>query len=320
MTTESSSEICLQINLCPGDVTYAEQTVPRLLAQHRALASHRMLIVDINKPVRTHANRREYPEPEFSEKSRNICQLAKQFKNEGLVDEVILLDGEQTSLSNALSEKFAGGWIPKHVTHDYHGAAYLAYLAAIELCPTRYLLHYDADILMHQQDGSDWSQLALSYWEKLPQVICASPRTAPPGHRPDAPTLHQGRPFFKCSGGWLDDWFSTRCFLLDTERLKSYLPLIRGSYTLEVLFYRLLKRRYPPAPEIMLFRSAGKHGARRLNLSSTDAWLLHPTSKPELFLDMIPEILNALDRGSLPPEQPGHSEINLSAWERFLSA
>ncbi|MEM6883561.1 MAG: hypothetical protein AAF571_00915 [Verrucomicrobiota bacterium] len=312
------SDICLQINLCPGDVAYAERTVPRLLAQHPDDIAHRMLIVDTNKPQRTRANQRDYPEPEFSEKANQIQDIAKSFQSQGLIDEIVKLNGKQTELQCHLSKKFSGGWIPPHITHDYHGAAYLAYLAAIDLCPQRYLLHYDADILMYQQAGTDWVQTTLSYWDKLPDAIVATPRIAPPGHTPDAPSEHQGRPYHTCEGGWLDDWFSTRCFLMDTKRLDNYLPLVKKRYLLEVLFYRILKRRYPPAPEILLFRSAGASGARRLNLSDQTSWLLHPTEKPERFLRLLPELLQALDRGSFPPEQTGQSEINLAAWENFL--
>lgn len=312
-------EICLQINLCPGDVAYAEIIVPRLLTQHAQGISHRMLIVDTNKPLRTHANQRDYPEPDFSEKAEQIRKIAQQFKSDGLVDQIVELNGEQSELQEHLSQKFTSGWIPPHVTHDYHGAAYLAYLAALDLCPTRFLLHYDADILLHQRSGVDWALEALDYWESLPNVISSTPRISPPGHIPDAPSLHQGRPFYGCPGGWLDDWFSTRCFLMDIHRLSHYLPLVRGRYTLEVLFYRLLKRRYPPAPEILLFQSARPHGARRLNLSEPAAWILHPTEKPARFIELLPQLVSSIEKGSFPSEQTGQSEINLPAWENHLS-
>jgi len=69
----------------------------------------------------------------------------------------------------------------------------------------------------------------------------------------------------------------------------------------------------------MLFRRVGGAGGRRLNLSSNDAWLLHPQTKPDSYIKLLPKIMESIRAGSVPPGQCGNSELNLAAWEKFLS-
>ncbi len=314
-------ECCLQINLCPGDVAYAPVLVPRLLRAHQGLSPHRLAVVDCHKPALTRANRNSgrYAEPGFSERCLMIKRLAERLKADGLLDEVVLMEpGTDETLRQEMTYCFTGGTVPASATHDYHGAALTAYWAALHLPQHRYVIHYDADILLYEQQGFDWAAHALEEMKSEPSVVFASPRTSPPGHTPDAPSCHEGRPLNVCHGGWLNDWFSTRCFLADRERLASHLPLVRGRLKIETLIYRVLKRRYPPSPEILLFRSAGARGARRLNLASHKAWLLHPTSKPEAFLANVEKIAQRVEKGLFPKEQTGHSELQLDAWLKFI--
>jgi hypothetical protein len=158
--------------------------------------------------------------------------------------------------------------------------------------------------------------------ETSASIVAASPRISPPFAEqtklPDAPSLHEGRPLTAVNGGWLNDWFSTRCFLMDKEKLSRYLPLIKGRMLWETLAVKYLNRGYPRSPEILLFRRVGEAGGRRLNLSSNDAWLLHPHTKPDSYVTMLPKIMEAVRTGSVPEEQCGCPEVNLSAWQKFL--
>jgi hypothetical protein len=314
----NSPEICLQINLCPGDVEYAEQTVPHLVNSHRNHVQHRLAIVDVNKPQNTRANLREYPEPQFSDNVNRILEITESLCAAGYFDEVLIIDENQNELKKSLSKKFTGDLIPADTSHDYHGAAYAAYLAAMHVPEQRFILHYDSDILLYQEPGFDWAQVALSHWQSNSDIIAACPRISPPGFTPDAPSKHEGRPHVATEGGWLNDWFSTRCFLMDQKRLAHYLPLTHGPYFWELLFYRMIKRRYPPGPELLLFNSAGRQGAKKLNLSTDKAWLLHPASKPAEFLQLLPAILQHVRYGRCPDTQQGQADIDLAAWSSFI--
>jgi len=311
---------CLQINLSPGDIAYASSLVPHLVRAH-PWVDHRLAIVDCQKPQMTRANSEagRYAEPGFTERCRKIQSLAEEWNRQGLFDRVFVLeDHTEIERKRAWSRKYTAGLVSERRTHDYHGAALTAYWAAMDLPEQRFVLHYDADILLHQEHGYDWALDSMKAWEDLPHVIEATPRTSPPGFLPDAPSQCEGRPLEPCSHGWLNDWFSTRCFLLDRQRLAPYLPLVRGKLIPEILFYRLVQRRYPPAPEILLYRSAGSRGARRLNLGSNKAWFLHPKSKPKEFIELLEPMMTSIAKGAVPPEQIGQTEIQLEVWKEFL--
>ncbi len=209
-------------------------------------------------------------------------------------------------------------------THDYGGCANMAYWAGIDAPNTRFVVHYDADICLHLADGFDWALEALRVWEQYPHAVFATPRTSPPGFastpETDAPSLHEGRPFQRVADGWLNDWFSTRCFLVDRERLAPHLPLMRGPLAWEYRLRRFLDRGYPPGPETLLFRALGRRGLKRLNLADERAWILHPNSKPPAFLALLPQLLEKVSEGRIPDRQRGHTEIDIVAWQEFLAA
>ncbi|WP_413167505.1 hypothetical protein ACL6C3_12590 [Capilliphycus salinus ALCB114379] len=315
--------LTLQINLSPGDVAYAGVTVPVLAKFHRANVDEILAIVDCCKPQKTKIvdpNRR-FPEPGFSQRVEKICAIVEELKTQGYIDRIVYLK-PGNSLQPILALKYLGNWVNE--THDYGGCALMSYLAAFEMSKTRYLLHYDADMLLYQSLNYDWPIEAISLIEKAPNAVAASPRISPPFSTekklPDAPSLHEGRPFTPVAGGWKNDWFSTRCYLIDIEKLSTYLPLIQGKILAETLLRKYLKRGYPRSPEIMIFQRVGRAGGWRLNLNSKNAWLLHPTTKSPRYLELLPQIQHSILQGKVPLEQRGYADIKLSAWETFLQA
>ena len=158
----------------------------------------------------------------------------------------------------------------------------------------------------------------------IPRAVIATPRVSPPfaGQlgRADATSLHDGPQPELVDGGWLINWFSTRCLLMDRERLAPYVPILRGKLLVEVLARRLLKRNHPLALEEMLCQRIGGSGGRRLDLATEQAWILHPDSKGERFLRMLPALMDAVAAGEVPIEQRGLENVQLEAWERFLAA
>jgi hypothetical protein len=312
----------LQINLSPGDISYAHLTVPLLVESHRSDVDEVLAIVDCCRPQKTKVvdPDQRFPEQEFNRKIENISSIAEDLKTQGYLDRIVYLY-PGNSLQPLLSRKYLGGWI--NLTHDYGGCALMSYLAAFETTMTRYLIHYDADMLLYQAPGYDWSIEARTFMDKQQNAVAASPRISPPfSHHlniNDAPSCHEGRPLTCVEGGWRNDWFSTRCFLMDKEKLDGYLPLIQGGLLLETLAVKYLNRGYPRSPEIMLFKRIANAGGWRLNLNSEKSWLLHPATKPPQYLELLPQIQASVLRGEVPLEQKGYADIKLAAWEQFLT-
>lgn len=316
------NDITLQINLSPGDIAYARITVPSLVEAHRASVDEKLAIVDCCRPQRTKIvdPDRRFPEPEFSQRVEQICAIAEELKDKGYLDRIVYLHPSDPLLP-ILSRKYLRNLV--HETHDYGACALMAYLAGLEVPTTRYVLHYDADMLLYQASDYDWSVEARYLMDKEPKAVAASPRISPPfgeeNDVPDAPSLHEGRLLIPVEGGWRNDWFSTRCYLIDRDKLAGYLPLLQGRTLLEVLLIKYLNRGYPRSPEIMLFRRVGGSGGWRLNLKSEQAWLLHPATKPPRYIELLPQIQNEIRQSRIPVEQRGYANINLSAWEDFLA-
>jgi hypothetical protein len=198
----------------------------------------------------------------------------------------------------------------------------MGYWAALDLPRTRFVVHYDADMLLHQDAGFDWTAEAFRHWADRPEAVAAAPRISPPGFAAvpieDAPSRHEGRPLTPVAGGWLNDWFSTRCFLIDRGRLAGHLPLISGPQAWRWRLRRFLGRGYPPSPEAVLSRRLGPRGGRCLHLATERAWLLHPQAKNAEFLQLLPGIIAAVAEGQAPAEQRGRADLRIDAWRGFL--
>ncbi len=310
-------DVTLQINLSPGDDAYAEQTVPALVAAH-AGATERLLVVDLCKPQATRIvdPAQRYPEPAYSARQARILSLAEAWGRSGLVDRVVALrPGDE--LFGTLSRRYLRPWLRE--THDYGGCALMAYLAAFELCRTRWLLHFDADVLIYQKPGFDWTGAAQEALARDPTIVAATPRPAPPMLAGiDAPTAHERLRSLDRPAGWLNAWCSTRCYLFDLERLRPLLPLLQGRIYWETLLARLRGRGYPRSPEIMIFRRMQAARCWRLVLRDKDSWLLHPARKDPLFHRLLPAMLDSVRQGLCPETQRGHADLDLDAWAAWL--
>lgn len=309
-------DVTLQINVSPGDVAYAALTVPALLRAHPT-ATERLVIVDVCKPQRTGIvdPEKRFPEPAYSQRAQAIITLAEEWRQQGLVDRVVILRAGDP-LFATLSRRYLRPWLRE--THDYGGCALMAYLAAFELPRTRWLLHYDADMLLHQAAGVDWPAEAQAAMAGDPTVVAASPRPSPPvaPTERDAPTRHERLELRTVAAGWLNAWYSTRCYLFDLERLRPCLPLLQGRIYWETLAAKWLHRGYPRSPEGMLFRRMSAAGRWRLTLKRTDAWLLHPTVKDAAFVAALPRLLGEIQAGRCPAAQRGEQDLILQAWSQ----
>jgi hypothetical protein len=311
------SNITLQINISPGDINYAELTVTALVNQHIDI-KNRLLVVDCCRPQKTKILDPDvrFPAKVFEENVEKIISISKHLLANKVVTDVYYIMPDDTLIDH-LSKKYLRGLYK--TTHGAGGTANMAYWAGIELSKTRYVLHYDGDIMLFQKPGFNWVTEAINYMEPHKNILIAIPRLCPPADE-DIPSLHEGRPFTSLPGYWLNDWFSTRHFLCDKQKLESYLPLVRGKVMIELFLRKYGNRAFPIDPEILLFKSVAPRGAKRLVLKSKDAWLLHPVDKSPSFLKMLPNMLNAIKEGKYPVEQKGVENIKLDYWTKFLNA
>jgi len=358
--SELRSNVTLQINVSAGDLTYCDQTVPALIATHRAQVREVLTILDTCRPQATPYYRgiTHSQESEFQARVEAVTEKCESWKIAGLVDRIVRVD-RRADVLRALNKRYAGNgtsW-----SHDHLGHAFSAYFAGWDQPRTRYVAHFDADILLYQEEGYSWLEAALAALQQDSTLLAVSPRIAPPiGTVQDSRMV---RTELDGSGwvsswrldpvkqGWRSDWFSTRCHLMDLERLRAICPLVpnRGrlwnsaSYLMNVaiamsyrsglwtetppkrglrrpvvrLARRVAKSVIPPfplPPEVLLYEAAARHGLSSLYLRNPQAWYIHPDRKDSSFLALLPRLIEATARGECPEAQRGVSGIQVDAW------
>ncbi|MES2267309.1 MAG: hypothetical protein V4520_11135 [Bacteroidota bacterium] len=308
-------DVTLQINISPGDINYAHLTVPALVSQHTNIKK-RLLVVDRCRPQKTTILDPDvrFPAEKFEKDAQTITSIANNLLAVGVVSDLYFLDPGDPVIKR-LSEKYLRGLY--ETTHGAGGMVNMGYWIGFDLPNTKYLLHYDGDIMLYQQPGYDWVKNAINEMEPKPEVLMAVPRLCPP-IAADMPSAHEGRPFQSYDNYWINDWFSTRHFLLDKRRLEKCLPLVRGRVMIELLIRKYAGRAFPLDPEILMFKSLSPRGVKRLMLKSQNVWLLHPVIKSPAFLEKLPQIIAAISAGKYPEEQKGLENIDLDAWLKFL--
>jgi len=344
------SQVTLQINLCAGDLAYAEQTVSALAATHRPDVAEILVVADGCRPHSTptlNVDERFHAD-EFARRITKLEALCAHLQSAGFIDRVAWLRPDPSALRD-LNRRYCG--VVTSRSHDHLGHAFSAYFLGWDAARTRYVAHFDADIVLWQQPGFSWLRRATALLETDAALLAASPRIAPPPL--DHGMVHaeaEGSgwlpswPLEKVSGGWRSPWFSTRCHVMDRSRLAKQLPLAstrgprrerraaaidralsavyrRGELSRPHRICRSLAARIPPfplPPEVLLHEHAQAKGLACLYLDDPRAWFIHPDTKPERFLRLLPQLLAyATGRGVYPPDQCGVSGIRFTAWEAF---
>src|SRR5437879_2502445 len=160
-----ANALTLQINVAVVDAPYAKHIVPALAASHRAACREIILTVDGCKPQRTKITDPAVrcKEPAFSTQVEELCALGESLVADHLIDRVVRLRPDDPWLAD-VTRKYSGRWIPE--THDYGGRPITGYWAGIEAAGTRYVIHYDGDMFLHQEPGFDWALHAIPFLER----------------------------------------------------------------------------------------------------------------------------------------------------------
>src|SRR5216117_68878 len=131
--------ITLQVNVAAVDVPYAAHIVPALARSHRAACREILLTIDGTKPQKTKQTdpATRCPEPQFSRDVEALKALGESLVRDGIIDRVV-----------TVTRKYSGRWITE--SHDHGGRPITGYWAGVEAAKTRYVIHYDGDMFLHQ--------------------------------------------------------------------------------------------------------------------------------------------------------------------------
>lgn len=311
--------ITLQINVCGGDADYLDLTVPALCRHHRENVREVLVVVDECRPQRTRVVNPEekFPWPRFQERLARVNQSIKRMQSEGLIDRVVRLTPDDETQYEMMWRYM--GRIGR-VTHDLRAVALNSYILGMESSRTRYVAHYDCDMILYQTPGYDWILDGVALLNEHSNAAAVHPRIAPPQENIDPAgerTLRYWNPQ-KVDGGWAIHWLSMRALLLDRARITERLPYNSILDLIRIHSCKMLNRYYPPALENAMSAALAREGKYAVVMETEDAWLLHPEPKEELFLRILPGLLESVELAEIPAAQRGKANVDQEAWDDYL--
>lgn len=287
------------------DLSFLEFTIPHQVNQCK-INGKKVLRIDTSPVSGYYKNHRELA------KLSELKDLANNFLNEGLIDEVLQIEYTR-ELVNAAYRRHFGKEFPE--THCFRGYPYYGSILPFEFSDSEYIAHLDSDMLIYQKDGFDWIQEAIEIMEDNQDIICCLPLSGPP--LPDE-QLQQGSTeykFDKKRGIFLFKNFTSRIFVMNTARFASLLPMkINWLSWRETIKSKLFGNGRMLCWEVSVTSAIEKSTFYRADLANKFAWSLHPPERGERFNSLIPDLISKIESGWFPRQQAGHYDLNLDWW------
>jgi len=208
----------------------------------------------------------------------------------------------------------------------WDGGPFYAYFFGLYAANARHVMHFDGD-MMFGGGSRTWIKEALACMEHRPDVLMMAPLAGPPRVNGRAVQPIRGETLHAVEGMATEAYryahISTRAFLVDLSRFKSRLgalPQIRPTVA-QRLKSRLLGN--PPAvleAERLISQTMQRANLYRIDLlgEGPGLWSLHPPYRSEEFYQRLPEVISAVERGTVPDGQRGDYNLNDSMidWTR----
>jgi hypothetical protein len=208
---------------------------------------------------------------------------------------------------------------PYRETHCFRG--YPVYGSFKQFLDTdlKYILHLDCDMIFYEEPAFSWVQEGIRIMEENEDILCVLPRGGPPTQ--DG-TLHQGTTPYQVDekrGLYLFKNFTSRHYLIHRERFLSLLPL----KPLWLSWREPIKSKLFGNGKMLCWEAIVEHALEksdmwRADLMTDEAWSLHPGDRSDEFFQILPEIIDSVNRNEFPEEQRGHFDLRLSNWRHFL--
>lgn len=294
----------LSMLIARTDIPYMMHTIPHLVRACRFPFTQRILYLDSSPLRKIFQNR---PGVGTLAELRDCCdRLIK----DNVIDKVIDIDFSD-KYRKEICKKYFGK--PLKHTYDYRGSVIWGYIFAIERAETDYLLYFDCDMLLYQNPKHNWINQGIQLLQNYQDIMCVLPLSGPP-HKDGV--LFQKYPYEQDERGFYKfRRFTTRKFLIDRKRFEKFLPIrplyqswrdglkktLKGESTLKML-------------EGMIANRLLETSYIRADLSSPDAWTVHPLKHDQAFVDSLPQLIEKIESGWYPAEQAGHYDLKQEFW------
>lgn len=289
------------------DTRFMLQTIPHLVRTCRFPFARRVLVVDTAPLGRRYARR---PGIGTAEELRACCT---QLVEAGIMDTIAPIDYSPQYRRRTYRKHFAG---PMRQTHSNGGYPILGSIFAVEESRADFLVHFDSDMLLHQDPGFSWIDEGIRLLRAHPDLLAVLPRSGPPS--PDGRLRQQeesGEAYERDARGlYAFKTFTSRVFLIDRRRFERVLPLRPRMPITELLRNYLTAHNTMPEWEVMVGYRLQQTGLVRADLNSPQAWTLHPEDRGERFEAALPAVIARIEAGNFPPGQGGSYDLLLDLW------
>jgi hypothetical protein len=288
----------------PGDTAFVGITLPHLLRMC-SFPFHEVLIVVDDLPKESGRSTKQ------PDKMLSFQETLDGLRRDGTVIRKVLLSAVERERER-LSRKYFGTRIKN--ARDHRGVPLLGWIAGLDAAKTKFVVHFDSDILLHQDTGFSWIEVGKRLIEQDSTTMFVSPLPGPP--TTDGGLLGQViAPERDSRGNFRFKTFSSRRFLVDKDRLENLLPTpdAHTSWKRRALMRLGIGNSLLPW-EVSVSRALARSPYYRVHLSSPKAWSLHSPDHGRDWLQALPEIVRRVEEGQYPREQAGYYDLILSAW------
>ena len=303
-------EVSTSIFCSRSDIKFIENTLPYLIKLLEKVDVKITLVLDTREPSGVLGN--SLAQSSLHDIKSTIGCLQSKLKFELQItsyDSRSIRSQNKICLGRAYSE-----------THCFRGYPFFGSFRQFIDTEAKYILHSDSDMIFYEEPTFSWIKQGIKIMEENEDILCVLPRGGPPTK--DG-SLHQGSTPYKVDekrGLYLFKNFTSRHYLIHRERFLSLLPLkpLWLSWR-EPIKSRLFGNGKMLCWEAMVERAIEKSGMWRADLMTDKAWSLHPGDRSEQFYQLLPQIIDSVNRNEFPEEQRGHFDLRLSNWKHFLN-
>jgi hypothetical protein len=301
----------LSILVARTDIPFMMQTIPHLVKSCQFEFLERVLFVE-TAPLS--GIFRDRPGVGTLEQLRDCCDRLLQA---GVVDRVVDIDYSEATRQRIYKKHFGQD---VRFTHDYRGASVFGFIYSLEAVKGDYILHFDSDMLLHQQRNHSWILEGIALLKSCPDVMFVSPLSGCPT---SDSSLKQRSVTYQCDprGFYAFKEFTSRKFLVDRSRLEKMLPIQPQwvSWKRQALEF-ITGKSALNVWEITMSKALQKSEYIRADLSSPQAWTLHTPDHGSTFVQLLPQVIEQIEEGSYPPQQAGDYDLQLNLWNEQLTS
>jgi hypothetical protein len=293
-----------------SDNLFIGNTLPPLINLLKKAYSKITLILDTRDPSGVLGS--TLPQSELNDITSRIKNLQSSLKFHFLTTNY---DSKSIRSKNRMQFNY-----PHGETHCFRGYPIYGSFKQFLDTDSKYVLHLDCDMIFYEEPSFSWIQEGIKIMEDNDDILCVLPRGGPPTK--DG-SLHQGTTPYSVDekrGLYLFKNFTSRHYLIHRERFLSLMPMkpLWLSWR-EPIKSRLFGNGKMLCWEAMVEHAIEKSDMWRADLMTDQAWSLHPGDRSEEFYQLLPQIIDSVNKNEFPDEQRGHFDLRLSDWKHFLN-